>query len=68
MKDYTITFRGRTNGAIGKFSAYSTHIKATNENEAYTKLYDNYEHIHNLTIKEDNTENKYSMKDVKFCN
>lgn len=49
---YNATFYGRTKGAIGVFYNVSTTIEAENEHKAHNKLYDFYEHIMDLKLKE----------------
>jgi len=53
MKTYKITFHGREVGAIGIFYQITATVQAENEEGAKLKLYDNYEHISVLTIKEE---------------
>jgi hypothetical protein len=54
MKTYIITFTGRKLGAIGLSERFSITLKADNEQDAITKLYEEYEHITSFhaTVKE----------------
>ena len=52
MKTYKISFNGRQVGAIGKTYRISQVITAENEEKANLKLYDKFEHIEILNIKE----------------
>jgi len=52
MNKYLVKFKGRKLNAIGKFYNISETIEASNETNLKVKIYDNYEHITNLTIKE----------------
>jgi hypothetical protein len=54
MKTYTITFTGRKLGAIGIVQTYQVTIRAPSEQDAITKLYEEYEHITSFhaTVKE----------------
>ena len=52
MKTYRATFYGRQLGAIGSFYPIYDFIDADNEEKARIKLYDKYDHITRLTLKE----------------
>ena len=52
MKKYQANFTGREVGAIGIFYNISDTVKAENEEDVRLKLYDKYEHISQLTLKE----------------
>jgi hypothetical protein len=53
MKHYLASFKGRLNGAIGTFERFSNiPVDAFNYEEARLKLYETYEHITDLTLKE----------------
>jgi hypothetical protein len=54
MKTYNVTFTGRQKNAIGIFYKISISIQAPKDataEEIRLKLYDDYEHISNLKIK-----------------
>lgn len=51
-KCYAITFTGRHIGAIGIFEQFHTLRFATSPEDAINQLYENYEHIHQPTVKE----------------
>jgi len=50
---YTAQFQGRTRGAIGVNYNISTKVEGENTSQARLNLYDRFDHIHNLTLKED---------------
>jgi hypothetical protein len=52
MKTYEVRFYGRTIGAIGILYWITDTVQAENEEAAKLKLYDKYEHISILTIRE----------------
>jgi hypothetical protein len=52
MKKYQFSFKGRQSGAIGIFYKISDTYEANNIHEALSLLYEDYEHIQGLTIKE----------------
>ena len=53
QKTYTITFRGRTVGAIGIFYTIKETVTALSEKAAVLSLYDRYEHIHVIALREE---------------
>lgn len=55
MKTYIATFVGRKAGAIGISYHITTTVLADSPAAARLKLYDTYEHIHGLTLKEQST-------------
>jgi len=52
MLKYQAKFTGRTINAIGKTYKIIDTVEAENEESARLKLYDKYEHISNLILKE----------------
>lgn len=55
MRTFIATFIGRKVGAIGMFYRITTTVQADSPSAARTKLYDTYEHVHGLTIREQST-------------
>ncbi len=51
MKKYKFHFRGRQSGAIGIFYEISETYKADSLSEAKSLLYEDYEHIGQLSVK-----------------
>jgi hypothetical protein len=49
---YKAIFTGRTKNAIGIFYQITDTVEGKNEEEARLNLYNKYEHIHQLTLKE----------------
>jgi hypothetical protein len=54
MKTYQAHFYGRKKGAIGIFYHISDTVQGNDEKEANLNLYDKYDHITGLTLKEIN--------------
>ena len=52
MKTYTFKFTGRKVGSIGKTVKFTAKVQATSQSEAHLMLYNEYEHITILTVKE----------------
>lgn len=52
MKKYNFKFTGRQSGAIGIFYPISETYAAANIHEAMSLLYEDYDHLHQLVIKE----------------
>jgi len=52
MKKYKLSFTGRQAGAIGIFYPIRETYKAKSIHEAISLLYEDYEHIQNLKVKE----------------
>lgn len=52
MRKFKLTFKGRKLGAIGTFSNFTVKQHADNPDEAGIALYDNFEHITELTVTE----------------
>ena len=50
MKNYTITFVGRLNGAIGIMYETTLTVSAENEESATLKLYETHDHIRVMKI------------------
>lgn len=51
-KTWHATFTGREKGAIGIFYTITTTVKGNLKEDAHFALYDRYEHIHGLKLKE----------------
>jgi hypothetical protein len=60
MKVYTFSFRGRRVGAIGVFYKIKASYKCNSMSEAKTKLYKDYEHIHQLKVISGGTLDEYN--------
>ena len=58
MTKYLATFIGRKVGAIGIRYQISVMVEAANKEAAELRLYDSYEHISNLELKEQEEENQ----------
>ena len=56
MKTYKTSFNGRQAGALGITYRIETTVKAEDADKAALKLYDKYEHINHLNIKEVNND------------
>lgn len=56
MKTYILKFTGRSVVAIGLFQKFSIKLEATSEEDAVNKLYEKYEHVSGLVVKEDRPE------------
>ncbi|MES2382431.1 MAG: hypothetical protein V4538_15395 [Bacteroidota bacterium] len=56
MKKYNFKFTGRQTGAIGIFYPIADTYQAKDINEAMSLLYEDYEHLSNLSIKENGKE------------
>lgn len=54
MKRYTASFTGRKVGAIGITYYIQDWVEAENEEQAKLKLYDKYEHITGLNLRDHN--------------
>jgi len=52
MKKYTASFVGRKKGAIGIFYNIKCTVKGENKEEAKMNLYETYEHLHHLSLRE----------------
>ena len=52
MKKYKAIFRGREAGAIGIFYSIYAEVEAENKKAAELKLYEKYEHITRLDLRE----------------
>jgi len=52
MKKFIATFTGREKNAIGIFYKITDIVEADDQEQARLKLYDKYEHIHQLTFEE----------------
>jgi hypothetical protein len=52
LRKFQVTFCGRKLNAIGRFENYTIVVSAKNEEKARLKLYDNYDHIQILKVKE----------------
>lgn len=50
MNTYTISFYGRNVGALGVTQAFDITLKAENDSDAITRLYERYEHITSIRI------------------
>jgi len=50
MKTYRIQFNGRKVGAIGKLANFFVTVESGTVHNAIISLYENYEHIHVLTV------------------
>ena len=70
MKTYQAKFTGRTLGAIGIFYKITTTAKGNTEAEARENLYQHYEHLSGLTLKEipeKGTAMNWHITDVRGC-
>lgn len=52
MTTYRATFYGKNRGAIGIFLRFYTVVQGENEEQAHINLYERYDHIISLTLKE----------------
>jgi hypothetical protein len=52
MKLFRIIFNGKKRDAIGSFYSFVEYIKGEDEKAAILRLYELYDHIHIMSIKE----------------
>lgn len=52
MKDYVAHFRAKYKNSIGKQYSHCASVKAKSKDEARMKLYEDFEHITHLVLKE----------------
>jgi hypothetical protein len=54
MSAYLAVFTGRHVGAIGAFERHTCWLMAESPEDARTRLYDHYEHVHALIVLNEN--------------